>query len=94
MHIFLLFYFLIIQMSCNEYDIGVPSIPKREVKVKDRERRCRSDVRLSLIYKSFIATVLNLFVLVFFSTVNARDKWKSILSLTVVLELPLEMLFP
>jgi hypothetical protein len=81
-------------MSWYEYDIGVPSIPKREVKVKDRERRCRLDVRLSLVYRNFITTVLNLFVLTFFSVVSINGKWKLIFLLTIILKMPVEMLFP
>jgi hypothetical protein len=48
---------------------------------------------MTLVHRSSIPAVLELFVLAFFSAASARVQWKSDL-LAVVLEPPVEMLFP
>jgi hypothetical protein len=52
-----------------------------------------SDDDWTLVHRSSIVAVLNLFTLAFFSTASARGQWKSAFPLAVILEPPVEMHF-
>jgi hypothetical protein len=47
----------------------------------------------TLVHRSSIVAVLNLFTLAFFSTASARGQWKSAFPLAVILEPPVKSAF-